>query len=200
MKQFYSAVVAGFLIGMSCTVYQLANTNYEGAFLFCLGLTVICTYDLDLFTGRVGYVKTSQEDARLGVIWVGNLLGAVLCAAVMNSLSPDMSHLSEVSMLSRLNQPTHKTVILSMLCGALMFLAVDLYKLNRARHVFPYTSILLCVPAFLMCGFEHSVADMFYLSASGMLRTAPMHLLLVSLGNAVGAIVTRQVLRVTRGS
>ena len=48
------------------------------------------------------------------------------------------------------------------------------------------------VMVFIVCGTEHSVADMYYWSVSGVLYDAPgqsfLRLLVVSLGNVVGGL------------
>ena len=60
--------------------------------------------------------------------------------------------------------------------------------------------MLLAVPAFILSGCEHSVADMFYLALGGCAGRGFGYVLLVSAGNALGAmafhwIFTRCVLK-----
>ena len=50
--------------------------------------------------------------------------------------------------------------------------------------------ILFCIPVFILSGFEHSIADMFYFAASGFVSfKAFAFLWLVILSNAVGGML-----------
>ncbi len=68
-------------------------------------------------------------------------------------------------------------------------------KANKITHSTPnavggYVAMILCVPMFLYLGFEHSVANMFYFSVSGMWSVdAVISIIVASLGNAVGAVM-----------
>jgi formate/nitrite transporter FocA (FNT family) len=57
--------------------------------------------------------------------------------------------------------------------------------------------VFTCVPAFILCGFEHSVADMFYFAASSAYSLYSVkgivYILLVSLGNLIGAVAFHMV-------
>ena len=77
------------------------------------------------------------------------------------------------------------TFIRGFFCGILMYLAVSIYKEKNS-----VLGILFCVPVFILCGFEHSIADMFYLGASGIfsVKIIPFTALVVA-GNTFGAIV-----------
>ena len=70
-------------------------------------------------------------------------------------------------------------------CGAMMYLAVDGYRIknNLLLLIFP-------VMIFILCGFEHSIADMLYLGCTGVLYSAVglKFIALVLLGNAIGAL------------
>jgi len=77
------------------------------------------------------------------------------------------------------------TFIRGFFCGILMYLAVSIYKEKNS-----VLGILFCVPVFILCGFEHSIADMFYLGASGIFSVKIiLFTALVVAGNTFGAIV-----------
>ena len=49
--------------------------------------------------------------------------------------------------------------------------------------------ILFCIPVFVLSGFEHSIADMFYFALAGLFRLQSLRfLLLVVLGNSLGGL------------
>lgn len=65
-----------------------------------------------------------------------------------------------------------------------MYLAVSTYKEKNT-----VLGILFCVPVFILSGFEHSIADMFYLGASGIFSlSAALFMLAVVIGNSLGGI------------
>jgi len=50
--------------------------------------------------------------------------------------------------------------------------------------------IVFCIPVFILCGFEHSIADLFYFAASGIVSLeACLFLWIVILGNALGGML-----------
>ena len=50
--------------------------------------------------------------------------------------------------------------------------------------------IVFCIPAFILSGFEHSIADMFYFAASGIVSgEAFLYLVMIVLGNSLGGLL-----------
>jgi formate/nitrite transporter FocA (FNT family) len=73
-----------------------------------------------------------------------------------------------------------------------MYLAVSIYKEKGS-----YISVLFCVPAFILAGFEHSIADMFYFAASGIVSLrATGFIWIVILGNALGGMLLPMLSRI----
>lgn len=184
-----SASMAGFLIGIGGIAFIACNSAYIGALLFCVGLVSICTFKLRLFTGRVGYMPKTKNPMELALTWIGNFAGACICAKLITCAMPEMSDIAAGIILPRLAQNAYKTLILSFFCGVLMYVSVDMYNSLSMDHVARYFGILLCIPAFILCGFEHSVADMFYFTVAGRVWYELPHILLVTLGNALGSII-----------
>ena len=70
----------------------------------------------------------------------------------------------------------------------LMFIAVDGFK-NNPHEVGKYIGIFLGVTVFILCGFEHCVANMFYFSAANAWSgKALLYLLVMTLGNTCGGV------------
>ena len=70
-------------------------------------------------------------------------------------------------------------------CGILIFICVEIYKTRGT-----VLGILICIPTFILCGFEHSVADIFYFANARIFSgKAVTVVLLVALGNAIGALL-----------
>ncbi|MFQ9410213.1 MAG: formate/nitrite transporter family protein [Evtepia gabavorous] len=62
--------------------------------------------------------------------------------------------------------------VLGILCNICIFIAVNGYA-NNPHQVGKYLALFLGVSVFILCGTEHSVADMYYWSVSGVLYAQP---------------------------
>ena len=89
----------------------------------------------------------------------------------------------------KLNDAPISILLLSILCGLLMYIAVDGFK--RIEHpVGKYITVFLCVSVFILCGFEHCVANMFYFSAANVWSVYTLcYLGIMTAGNALGGVL-----------
>lgn len=182
------AVLAGIAIGIGGTVYLSLDNKIVGSLLFSVGLYMVCLNGLNLFTGKVGYAVEQPLSYILDliVIWIGNFLGTGFVALTINltrvsGIKETAAKLSE----TKLNDSPISLFILGIFCGILMFVAVDGYK-NSSNPIILFT----CVSVFILCGFEHCIADMFYFSISGSWNaTAFIYILIITLGNSLGGIL-----------
>ena len=193
LKQFIAAVAGGLMIAIGGCVYLNAATmtlgNFVGAFFFSVALVCICYKGYGLFTGRVGFfpaTPTADEAKGLGLTLAGNAVGTFLVGAlVAATMKEGMAAVAYALAISKVATPWYLTLLRAVLCGMLMYLAVSIY---RERGTI--AGILFCVPAFIIAGFEHSIADMFYFAASGYRALdGLLFLLLVILGNAIGGML-----------
>lgn len=188
---FFSAALAGWMIGMGGMIYVGSGRGAVGAVLFAVGLFAVCTRGMALYTGRVGYLigGTKRDAADLAGIWLGNLLGAVGAGLLYRVAQPNLIYDVAQMAARKLAQSPLQTVALGVFCGLLMYLAVDHYR--RSDGMTRYIGIFVCVPAFILAGFEHVVADMFYFAAGltgwDQLSRAVVFLLLCTVGNSLGA-------------
>ena len=89
----------------------------------------------------------------------------------------------------KLNDNLLSILILSCLCGVLMYIAVNNYKKHNTS-IGKYMGIFMCVMVFILSGFEHSVANMFYFSVAGLLSwNTVLYILVMVIGNSIGAIL-----------
>lgn len=204
---FFKAGMAGILIGIGAIVFLSCESKLAGSVLFSVGLLCICEFGLNLYTGKIGYVvykgeKPLKKALFLLTVWSGNLCGALLAGTVFRtSGNATVLEKAEFLVQTKLQQSFFSALLLGIFCGILMFAAVDIFKRNTekpARHI----GILFCVPVFILCGFEHSVADMAYLalcpfSTLFSLKTL-LFLLAVTLGNSLGGILLPLVLLINK--
>lgn len=193
MELLVSSMLAGLLISISGALYLGSGKSAFGAVLFSVGLFAICTRGMALFTGRVGYLVTRADKAvcagELLVIWLGNLIGCAVTAAAVGYAKPAYREMALELSAAKLAETPLQTFLLGILCGLLMYLAVDHFRTWQGDFG-RFVGILLCVPAFITAGFEHVVADMFFLglgiTPETIMQTV-VFLLVCSLGNACGA-------------
>ena len=77
-----------------------------------------------------------------------------------------------------------KGFIAAIFCGVLMYAAVKTYAKGKTL-----VGIIFCIPTFILCGFEHSVADMYYFTVASFGGFDPMSILFVLVavvGNTLG--------------
>ncbi len=194
LKNLLSAVLAGVMISFGGGVFLACENKIVGALLFSLGLTVILLNGFLLFTGKTAYLLENKPSyiLLLCLIWVGNILGCMGMGALVGFAKPALTETASGLCDAKLQQTPLQTIALGALCGVLVYIAVDFFKATADKKDFnKYLIVFTAIPAFIICGFEHSVADMFYFAASGALYTGKgiLYILLVTAGNLVGAVV-----------
>lgn len=189
---FFYSVLGGVSIGIGGTVFLSCENRVVGALFFCLGLFTICTFGFNLFTGKVGYVFENPP-AYTGFVlsvWLGNLVGTGLVgyAVRLTRIAP-IAEKAAALCQAKLDDNLLSIFILSVFCNILMFIAVDGFK-NNPHEPGKYIGIFLGVTVFILCGFEHCVANMFYFSVANMWSgKAFLYLIVMSLGNACGGVI-----------
>lgn len=172
-----NSVWAGILIAISSAIYLNCPNKLIGAILFSFGLITILEFDYWLFTGVIGYVRDFGSLRISLIALAGNLIG---CFAVLLLPTQDAAEL----MTTKLSTPWYCALGKAVVCGVIIYSTVQLYKaLTNKWH------ILIAVPAFIVCGAEHSIADACYIIASHQFTLQSLiFLLIVIIGNAIGAL------------
>ena len=188
MKCFLRAILAGIAIGLGgCIFMGMVTSEYKwvGAILFSIGLFTVFTFRLDLYTGKVGYAVENKPSylVDLVVIILGNFVGALIIGQMIPM--PEAAEVLIVDAKLGGDIDWWRVFCKGVFCGMLMFIAADYYKTQKK-----YLATFVCVPVFILAGFEHSIADMFYFCASGTFTLdAFLFILMVIVGNAVGGIL-----------
>lgn len=195
---FLNSVLAGALIAIGGVVFLSCAVNGQniiGAFLFSVGLLTIVTRGFYLFTGKAGYA-VEQKPAYLlflAQVWLGNFVGTGMVALALRLTRPATSLAMIEKATAIWSVKTGDSLlslfVLGIFCGLLMYLAVDAYKTltnDTARVVM----VVFCVVVFILCGFEHCIADMFYgwlalcWTPDNLLR-----LVIITAGNLLGGVL-----------
>ena len=181
LKVLIKAIYAGFMIGIGGIVYLSVENRMVGSFLFSFGLLTIVTQGFFLYTGKIGFVKRWSELLNMAVIVAGNYIGTLLAALIARWSELSVSSLELVN--KKLDNNLWNVFLLSVFCGVMMYLAIDNY--NKSKHLL---FIIAPVMIFILSGFEHSVANMFYFHLAGEYSFRSfVYLLVIVAGNRIGA-------------
>lgn len=178
---FIKAVYAGFMIGIGGIVNLSVDNKVIGALLFSFGLLTIVTQGFYLYTGKIGFVKKFKELFDMLIILAGNFAGTFIAAAIAKMAHLDID--STVLSGKKLDNSIFNIFLLSVFCGVMMYLAIDNY--NKSKNI---VFIIAPVMIFILSGFEHSIADMFYFNLAGVYSFKSFtYILVMAVGNGIGA-------------
>jgi formate/nitrite transporter len=222
LTQVILGILAGGFIGLGALCFTLvasdaslgfAATRLLGGVTFSLGLILVVVAGAELFTGNnllvmawaSGRINLSELVRNWLVIYFANFVGAFgLVLLVLWSqqwrMNDDAVGITAVKIAAtKLALPFWQAFFRGVLCNVLVCLAVWLSLAGRSvtDKIF---AIIFPIVAFVAAGFEHSVANMYFIPlgifVQGELPTAAlpalnwtglaMNLIAVSLGNIVG--------------
>ena len=191
-RTFIGGVLAGISIAIGGTVFLSLENKVLGALFFTVGLFAVCTFGFNLFTGKVCYVFDQNREYALDLplIWLGNLAGTFLTALAESTtrIGPALAERAQAICAVKLNDGLVSIFFLSFFCNVLIWLAVEGFK-NNPHPAGKYLSLFFGVAVFILCGFEHCVANMYYFSAAGMWSWKTLAWVLVmTLGNSAGGV------------
>lgn len=207
------SILAGISIGIAGTIYLLLDSFIIGSLFFSIGLFIVVSNQLELYTGRIGYFidynknERFSEFKRILIIWFGNLIGILTTTLLLTNTRLKDKLIGEAISLYQIKNSDSllSLFILSIFCGILMFIAVDAYR-NLNNSLTKNIMIILPVSVFVMCGFEHSIANMYYYTigmiydnSNAIVCRDILQILVISIGNAVGAIGFNSLLRCKKG-
>lgn len=196
METIKKSVAAGAMIGIGSTIYLSVENKIIGALLFSLGLFMVCSFGMFLFTGKIGYIISTKNKPNCAVIWLGNFIGSAIVCAAVRFASPKLHETASKMVEAKLEKNLLAVAVLAFFCGVLMYLAVENYRRNPGT-ISGIVGIVLCVSVFILSGFEHSIADMGYMVYSiASIKQVPSYLLfllVVSVANGLGALAIRYI-------
>lgn len=217
-RLFVLAVAAGLLIGLggvtsSTAAHALDNAGMVrlvSGLIFPVGLMMVILMGTELFTGNALMI-TAALDGRItwgrllrnwGIVFAGNLVGAVLLAACMaffgqlNIGGGDLAVYTAKVAASKNALPWANAFVLGIFCNLMVCIAV--YQANTAQDTAGrILGIFFPIMGFVLAGFEHCVADMYYVPAgifaymnpayTGMIDAAGINTALLTFGDFIAA-------------
>ena len=190
IKMFLLSIGAGLAISIGGTVYLSVDNKIIGSLLFAVGLYAIVLNGLFLYTGKVGYLVDQSDKIEylglLAITWLGNLAGTWIGAvAVLNTRIQGIRENAVGICETKLADGPLSIFLLAIFCGILMYIAVDGFREKENPLI-----LFICVSVFILSGFEHCIANMFYFSIAGAwsLKTI-VYLIIMTLGNSLGGVL-----------
>lgn len=210
-----SSILAGLYIGFGVLVMSVSGgilstvghpaARFLNAFVFPVALTLVVFAGAELFTGNV-FVMTvglleKKADVRdvfriLLFSYFGNLIGSLFCALLFQStglLAGGTLGFILSSSETKMSLPVLQLISRGIFCNMLVCLAVWCC-LRMKTEAGKLIVIFWCIFIFVVCGFEHSVANMTMLTlallaphAAGISITGFLYnLIFVTIGNLIG--------------
>jgi formate/nitrite transporter len=186
------AVLAGAFIGLGALYYVIvksdpsvsfATSQVLGGVTFSLGLILVVVAGAELFTGNNllamawadGKISTLELLRNWLIVCIGNCIGAVgLACLVFLSHHPDMNngaiartYLSIAA--AKVAMPFWTAFFKGVLCNVLVCMAVWMAFAGRSV-IDKVVAIVFPISAFVAAGFEHSVANMYFIPLGMMLQ------------------------------
>lgn len=213
-NKYLKTLILGILSGIFLSFAALASTvasamisNYSiskllAATIFPMGLILIILMKTELFTGN-SLMIIPLLDKKIGfkqllrnwiIVYIGNLIGSLIVALLI-SITPLMSKIGDTFINivnTKINLSFMACFALGILCNFLVCTAV--YLATTVNTTLEKISVIF-IPIFLfiILSFEHSIANMFYLSIGYILDNTISigdlllkNLLPVTLGNILG--------------
>lgn len=188
LRRILNGINAGILISIGGSVFLACDNKYVGAVMFSVALLCICYKGYSLFTGKVGYLPEKHGKEEFSVLLLGllgNVIGTSALGAAIAFMNPALRETALTMCNTKLTFSVWQVLIKGIMCGILMYLAVSIYRDKKTP-----LGIIFCIPVFILSGFEHSIADMFYFAAAGIVSLEAFGFIwTVIAGNAIGAIL-----------
>lgn len=186
LRMFALAILAGAFIAMGAifattataggSVLPYGVSRVIGGVVFSLGLILVIGAGAELFTGNnlivmawaSGKVTTQKMLMNWVIVYLGNFVGSVLTAYMM-FLSQQYTFGTGAVGLNALNIANNKAglefipaLVLGIFCNALVCLAVWLC-IGARTATDKILAIIFPIAAFVAAGFEHSIANMYFI-------------------------------------
>ncbi len=214
-EQLFLAILAGIYIGFGAVVATKVTSggsldpglaSFLGGSVFSVGLMLVLIPGSELFTGNIlmtaGLLARTVHPTHIArnwvVVWIGNFAGSILLAWVMSRtdlLSGAVGDRAIGIANAKMDLPFDVCLFRGILCNMLVCLAV-IMACSAKTAMGKILGIYFPIMAFVASGFEHSIANMYFLPA-GLLADGQLgerfwdmfgNLIPVTLGNIIGGL------------
>ena len=141
--------------------------------------------------GYFFYKEKSTFIKQLIIVLVGNLIGTFVMANLMRltKLGPILIPKAQALCAIKLDDGYLSVFLLGIFCNMFVTNATHQFKYNPYQ-VGKYLAIFISIMTFALSGFEHSIADSFFLFVSGIYsKEALIFFAIVLVGNIIGGLI-----------
>ena len=188
MNEFLKTIIGSIWAGIAISIGGIAFLVTKQAIFFPIGLLIVCVYHLNLFTGKVPYAEVSHIP-KLMTIVIGNIIGAFLVGFIISYSKPSLTSVATEICEKKLIE-RWEIIPLAILCNILIFVAVDNFKNHQISLTYRVIVLWMSTTLFVVCGFEHCVANAFYFGVARIINWNVLIFLISNIiFNAVGGII-----------
>ena len=194
-RMFVLAILAGVFIALGAEFYTLVVhdsglafglNSLVGGLVFCLGLILVVIAGAELFTGNTlivmgfiqGKVRARQLLKGWSIVYLGNFVGSLMMVLLMYYTAQWGFHGAMVggkALLianAKVNMSFLEAFMRGILCNVLVCLAIWLAFSGRST-IDKILAVIFPITAFVASGFEHSVANMYFIPMGLALKGQP---------------------------
>lgn len=216
LKFLVGAVMAGFYIFVATILSNVIAANFYAqmpavgkllsSFVFAIAIILVVFMGGELFTGNnmamaLGAYNRKVSWGNAGRVWlysyIGNLIGTVFLSGlfVVSGCARDaLTEYFSAIIYGKLDLSLLQLFVRGALCNYLVCMAVFIGKRMKSESG-RLVVIIFLIGTFVICGFEHSIANMSLFTISGFLlgglpvQKVIVHFIVVTLGNIVGGVL-----------
>ena len=148
-------IYAGMAIGLGAIAY-MSTGGFISAILFSIGLLAVLYFGLDLYTGKVCYIKNYSP--KLLLILIENFIGAGFMALLAYTHSQWIDA-AQLACNIKAGKTWVELLVDGIICG--MCIGIAVHGFNQENRNF--FIVILAITVFIMSGAEHVIADAFYI-------------------------------------
>ena len=173
------SILAGILIGLGVIINLQSANPVIGALLFSFGLLTIINMQLNLYTGKIGYLNEFQDWKFLIPVLLFNCLGIAATIGLYTIGNQNLVDIITNAANIKFEKSILTLFINAFFCGELIHFAVK----NKITIITIFAVII-----FILIGAEHCIADFPYLLFNLSIINIFKFIAIV-LGNSLGAIL-----------
>jgi formate/nitrite transporter FocA (FNT family) len=191
-----NTIMAGIYISLGAIVYLAVPNKIVSACLFAVGILLVLNYHNMLLTKVIPmfFAKLDYKLKDIAIAFMGNSIGCAITATLIATtrLAYKIEEYLKEIVSVKLQDSLLSLLVMAIFCGMLVAyasLTARKYKTGSFAQIF---YVWLFISAFVLCGFDHVVANVFYFVLHSILYGFQAKMLLVLLvvliGNLLGGM------------
>ncbi len=196
-------IIKAILAGMCISIGAIAGINtgnkVGNAVVFGIGLWMCMLLGAELFTGNMVKATRRVRERRSKLysevfqqcsVLICNCIGVLIVVAIARTYNMCNVEMANTIYSAKSGLGCIEAVIKGIMCNVLICIAVMGCR-KVSSLIERYIICVTCVFAFIMCGFEHCIADMFYIQFCDSLFNIKnmVNIVCIIIGNIIGGVL-----------